>query len=338
MSPDYDAGAPGMAGRRTGGGFMGSPYAAKPAGHAFMLGLPFDTGTHAFRVGARQGPTHVRACSALIRRFHAEFNDADPLSLLDFVDCGDVDVTPSLIAPAFERIESVLSALLAAAPSAVAYTVGGDGSVSLPQLRAVARRHPDLVVIHFDAHTDCVPPPAPGVHHSGTQFRYAATEGLVDPRASFHLGIRGSAPARAMVTHAEELGYRCITTKAMLETGLTRLMTTVRDTVGQRPVYVCFDMDVLDPSCSPGVASPSWGGLLAREALQLVRELRGMNVVHFDLNTVSPPHDVQGLTGSLAAALLYEAMTLQGMRLTSSPNRADAVPQVQQGQPDRLWP
>lgn len=326
MYADDNTGAPCVAGLRMGGGFMGSPYADMPVGRAFLLGLPFDTGTHAFRVGARQGPAHVRACSSLIRRFHTEFDDADPLSLLEFVDCGDVDVTPSLIAPAFERIEAALSELLGATPGTVAYTVGGDGSVSLPQLRAVARRHPDLVVVHFDAHTDCVPPPAPGAHHSGTQFHYAATEGLVDPHVSFHLGIRGTAPARAMVAHAEALGYRCITTQAMLETGLAQVMAMVRDTAGMRPVYVCFDMDVLDPSCSPGVASPSWGGMLAREALQLVRELKGMNIVHFDLNTVSPPHDVQGLTGSLAAALLYEALTLQGLRLTSSPRRAAEYP------------
>ena len=98
---------------------MGSPYADKPVGRGFLLGLPFDTGTHAFRVGARQGPTHVRACSSLIRRFHTEFDDADPLSLLEFVDCGDVDVTPSLIAPAFERIEAELSALRFVVPTTI---------------------------------------------------------------------------------------------------------------------------------------------------------------------------------------------------------------------------
>ena len=283
-----------------------------------MLGLPFDTGTHPFRVGARQGPAHVRACSSLIRRFHTEFGDVDPISTLDFVDCGDVDLTPSQIAPAFEKIEAVMSKLLAAAPGAIAYTVGGDGSVSLPQLRAVARLHPNLAVVHLDAHTDCVSPPVPGVHHSGTQFHYAATEGLVDARASFHLGVRGSAPAAFMVENAQRLGYHCVTTAEMFETGLATVMAHVRETVGQRPVYVCLDMDVLDPSCSPGVASPAWGGILAREAIQLIRELKGLNVVHFDLNTVSPPHDVQGMSGSLAAALLYEMLTLQALSMPTS--------------------
>lgn len=301
--------------RRMPAGFMGVPYSDTPVGPGFVLGMPFDTGTHRFRVGSRQGPAHIRACSELIRRFHTEFGDVDPLEVLELVDCGDVDLTPSQIESAFDRIETTLFQLLQARPGSVAYTLGGDGSVSLPQMRALGRLHPGLVAVHFDAHTDCVEPPSPGVHHSGTQFHYAAIEGCIDATRSFHLGIRGTSPFAGMVRHATDLGYRSLTTDDLLRRGVAEVMEEVGECTGDRPVYVCFDMDVLDPSCAPGVASPAWGGLLAREAIEAIRGLRGLRIVHVDLNTVSPAHDARGLTGSLAAALTYEMMAMQALSL-----------------------
>jgi agmatinase len=182
--------------------------------------------------------------------------------------------------------------------------------VSLPQLRAMSRLHKDLVAVHFDAHTDAITPPAPGVHHSGTQFHYAATEGLIEPARSFHIGLRGTVPQAGSFAHASSLGYPLVTLDELLRRGFAEVAAELRHAVGERPVYLCWDMDVLDPSCAPGVAAPSWGGLSAREAIGLLRQLRGLRIVHVDFNTVSPPHDHEGMTASLAAALMVEAMLL----------------------------
>lgn len=290
-------------------GFMGVPWVSKPGdARAFVLGIPFDCGIHPTRVGARQGPAHIRAQSSLIRRYHPEFDDLDPCTALGLVDCGDIDLVPSHIEESFAKIEAVLARLIQ--DGAMAYTLGGDGAVTLPQLRSVAKRHPDLVVVHFDAHTDTTPPPAPGVHNTGTQFHYAAVEKLVDTTASFHIGMRGTLPFSSTFTHPEKLGYRVISQDSLLTRGFRDVADEVRAAVQSRPVYLCWDMDILDPSCAPGVAAPSWGGLSAREAIALIRMLAGLNLVHVDINTISPPHDVMGMTGSLAAALLYEFLLL----------------------------
>lgn len=297
-------------GLRRGAGFMGVPWVSQPGDAlAFVLGVPFDCGMHPSRVGARQGPAHIRAQSSLIRRYHPEHEDIDPCTALNLVDCGDIDVVPSQIEPSFEKIEAVLSRLTQ--DGVIAYTLGGDGAVTLPQLRSLAKRYADLVVVHFDAHTDTTPPPAPGVHNTGTQFHYAAVEQLIDTASSFHIGMRGTLPFRDTFTHSRRLGYNIVSQDDLLARGFRDVMAEVSAIIRNRPVYLCWDMDILDPSCAPGVAAPSWGGLSAREAITLIRMLEGLNLVHVDLNTVSPPHDPTGMTGSLAAALLYELLMVK---------------------------
>ncbi|MBA2965222.1 MULTISPECIES: arginase family protein [Ramlibacter] len=290
--------------------FMGLPFAPDAQGaRAFVCGVPFDCGTHPTRVGARQGPAHVRRHSTTVRPFHPERGDTDWRQALGAVDVGDIAVVPSQIEVSFAAIERVMTRLQEA-PGAVPFTIGGDGSVSLPLMRAAAARHPGLVALHFDAHTDCMAPPAPGLHNTGTQFWYAATEGRIDPARSWHIGMRGTLAVAGSFTTPQELGFRMLPLAQLLERGLRAAMAEVRASVGDAPVYLCWDMDVIDPAFAPGVAAPSWGGLSAREALELLQLLQGLNIVHVDINTVSPPHDPTGAAGSLAAQLLYEAMGL----------------------------
>ena len=293
---------------------FGAPAAAKAAGaRAAVLGMPFDCGTHAFRVGARDGPTGIRLASRLIRTYMPDTADFDPVKRLNLVDLGDVDLTPGRIDDAFRRIEAAMDGLLA--DGAIPVTMGGDGSVSLPQMRALAKRHPGLVALHIDSHTDAYPYRPDDRYNAGTQFTHAAEEKLIDVGRSLQVGLRGPTSVPAIYNFARKLGYPLIPFDELMRRGIPDVASEIQRVMSGRPVYLCFDMDVFDPSCAPGVATPVWGGLLAREGLQLIRALSGLDIVAIDVNTVSPPHDVGGLTAGLAAHVVYEALVLVCRRL-----------------------
>ena len=170
--------------------FMGVPAGLPgPGCQAAVLGVPFDCGTHPFHIGARQGPTEVRRQSRLIRRYHPMLADLDVLTLMGVVDCGNVVLTPGRIEDALPRIEAAAGRVLEA--GAVPVGIGGDGSVSLPLMRAAARRHPGLVALHIDSHTDAYPYTPEDRFNASTQFTLAAEEGLVDASRSWHVGVRG---------------------------------------------------------------------------------------------------------------------------------------------------
>lgn len=289
--------------------FMGVPYAHDLEGaRAAILGIPFDCGVHPFRIGSRQGPQSIREQSRLMRPYNPELSDYSPMQRLGLVDCGDVRLTPSRIEDAFQRIEAAAGRILAC--GAVPITMGGDGSVSYPQLRAAASRHPGLTVVHLDSHTDTTPPTTESPHNAGTQFHRAATECLIDTAASFHIGLRGTTYLPNGFPRTKALGYRLVTCNQLLARGIADVLRELHETLRDRPVYLCVDMDVFDPSCAPGVAAPSWGGLSAREGIDFLRGLAGLDIVVADVNTVSPPHDHKGMTAFLAAALIYEIQVL----------------------------
>ena len=293
--------------------FMGVPYDPEPqqAGAA-ILGCPFDCGTHAFRIGARQGPQAIREQSALVRRYQSEFADYDALDALGVVDCGDVQLTPSRAEEAFARIEEAAWRIVAS--GAVPVGFGGDGSVSLPLVRAAARAHNDMAVLHFDSHTDAYPVNSEHPYDAATQFTHAALEQRIRPSASYHVGLRGTTTRPGVYTHGRSLGFNLITMDEFVRRGPDDIVATLRDALGDRPVYLSWDMDVFDPSCAPGVCTPAWGGFNAREGLDLLRRLGDFNIVAADVNTVSPPHDTNGMTAFLAAALSYEILLLIAAR------------------------
>jgi agmatinase len=289
--------------------FMGVPYGRPgPGTLAAIIGLPFDCGTHAFRVGARGGPDAVRWQSPLIRRFNPTHADFDPLTALGVVDCGNVRLTPGRILDAFDRIEQAVSRVVAA--GAVPVTIGGDGSVTVPVMRAVARRHKSLVALHIDSHTDAYAYQPADKYNAATQFTHVAEEGLLDAASSWHVGIRGTTFAQGVLEGTARLGYRSVSLDELLRGGLGQRMAEFRDQAAGRPVYICFDMDVFDPSCAPGVCSPSWGGLSAREGIDLIRTLTGLNIVAVDVATVSPPQDVKHMAAHLCAHVVYEMLVL----------------------------
>lgn len=307
---DQQAGAPTLKDLCSGPNtFMGVPYATEiGAAHAAVLGIPFDVGIHAFRVGARQGPASIREQSRLMRHWNPEFADFQVAERLGLIDVGDVKLVPSKVHHAFAQIEAAVGLIVDG--GAVPITMGADGSISLPVIRAVGRRYRGMAVLHIDSHTDCALPPGPDEHNAGTQFHYAAVEELVDTTASWHVGIRGTVFRPGGFTHTYELGYNVITMNQLMKRGIPAVMSELRARLEGRPVYLCLDMDAFDPSCAPGVCAPSWGGLSAREGIDMFRRLHGLDIVAIDVNTVSPPHDVNGMAAFLAANMMFEGMML----------------------------
>jgi agmatinase len=294
---------------QTGGGFMGVPWATSAEGaRAAILGVPFDCGTHPSRIGAREGPRAIREQSKLVRAFESEVADYDIRAALRLVDCGDVALTPSRILEAFERIEEAAARVIAAGATPVGF--GGDGSISLPLVRAAARRWPELCVLHVDSHTDChqVNPAHP--FDSATQFSHTALEQRISASASYHVGIRGSTYRSGVLEHTRALGYNVITMRDYMRRGEADVLAELQRAMAGRPVYLSWDMDVFDPSVAPGVCTPTWGGFTAREGLQFLRGLAGLDIVALDINTVSPAQDVNGLAAHLAAYLAYECLLL----------------------------
>jgi guanidinobutyrase len=266
---------------------------------AAVLGIPFDCGTHPHRIGARLGPASIREQSTNLRRFDPRTN-VDVVERLGLVDCGDVAVTPGLVEPSFGAIEAALACIFGR--GAIAVTMGGDGAVTLPQVRALARHMSGLCVVHIDAHTDAYPIDG---YNTATTFRHAAQEGLIDVGRSFHIGMRGSTLVPHVYEFCRELGYQLITMHDLRETGLGPVAARVIECIGDRPVYLCFDMDFFDPSAAPGVCTPTWGGCAAHEGIAFVEMLNALDMRVLDVNTVSPPHDTASMTAFLAATVMW---------------------------------
>ena len=289
--------------------FMGVPRSDGPPGSgAAVLGIPFDCGTHPLRIGSRYGPHAIREQSNLLRPYQPPHADFDPLARLTLVDCGNVDVTPGNPGKSFSNIEEAVGRI--ADNGAIPLTMGGDGSVTLPQLRALHGVYPKLAVLHLDAHTDTGPGSEPGEISTSTTFTRAAEEGLVDLEHSIHLGARGTQRRHGAFEFAETCGYEVISGEDLFSRGISDVVDHVRHRLSGRPLYLCFDMDFFDPSCAPGVCQPEWGGPSAREILGIVQGLSGLDFVAFDVNTVSPPHDVGGMTALLAARVMLECLVL----------------------------
>jgi guanidinobutyrase len=266
---------------------------------AAIVGVPFDCGTHPNRIGSRMGPASIREQSTHLRRYDPRSN-ADVVGGLGLVDCGDVPVTAGLIEESFAAIENAIGEIVGA--NVVAVTMGGDGAVTLPQVRALARHKPGLCIVHVDAHTDAYPIQG---YNTATSFRHMAQEGLIDAPRSFQIGMRGPTLVPGVYEFCRELGYGLITMQELRQRGYDAVARQVIETIGDRPVYLCFDMDFFDPSVAPGVCTPTWGGCQAHEGLAFLDMLAPLDSRILDVNTVSPPHDAGGMTAFLAGTVMW---------------------------------
>jgi agmatinase len=284
---------------------MRLPYQTDLAGvDVALLGVPFDSGT-SYRSGARLGPREIRSQSSLIRPY-SYFQRVSPFERLTIVDAGDVDAPPVGIEPAYAAIESAVQRILAA--GVVPIVVGGDHSISLPVLRAIARQHGPVALVQFDAHIDTWDDYFGGKYFHGSPFRRAIEERLIAPAQYVQVGIRGP-----MYNEEEDFGFQrthgvtTIDIGQVKKEGVEAVMGKVRQIVAGRPLYVTFDIDSVDPAFAPGTGTPEVGGLTSYEAQELVRGLAGLPLVGCDVVEVAPQFDGPGqITALLAANLMFE--------------------------------
>jgi agmatinase len=288
-----------------------SPLALPAGARAVFLGVPSDAGA-TYQPGAQFGPFHVRRVSALVQGWHRALG-VDPFMATGAVDGGNVAFPP------FDR-EAGRAAIqrnvaLALRHGATPFLVGGDHSLTHPALRAIAERHGPVALVHVDAHLDTSGPEVWGDdHHHGTPIRHAIEEGLVAPGRLWQIGIRGPWGAESDGELAAEHGGRIVDPDELARRGPGHVAAEIRETVGDRPVYLSFDVDAVDPAFAPGTCTPVPGGLQAREALALVRALAGVRLVGMDLVEVAPALDHADLTVHLAAHLLFEGLSLAAVR------------------------
>jgi guanidinopropionase len=270
-----------------------------------MVGVPFDGGV-TNRPGARHGPREVRNHSSLIRRF-SQATGHNPFEAAHIVDAGDVHIEhPYNLLEAHTDIENAFHAWRAAGLRTL--TVGGDHSVSLPILRAVAKHRGPLALVHIDAHCDTGDDYAGSRFHHGSPFRRAAEEGLIDPKRTVQIGIRSTLSAADQWQFSYDSGMRVIKIEEIYKRGLDAAIAEARRVVGDSPCYVTFDIDSVDPAFAPGTGTPEIGGLTSLEALLLVRGLSGLNVISADLVEVAPAYDPTNNTAFLAANVMFELL------------------------------
>lgn len=272
--------------------------------------MPHDGGT-TYVPGARLAPYHVRRVSALVQGHHP-VHGFDVFARLRVVDGGNV------VFPPFDReamrgaVEAEVARLTAANVAPV--VVGGDHSITLPILRALAGRHGPLSIVHLDAHLDVSGPETWGdAFHHGTPLRHAITEGLVAPGQLFQIGIRGPRGGADDDAVVRAHGHTVITADDVDARGAARVCGELRERIGRRPVYVTCDIDAIDPAFAPGTGTPVPGGLTAREALGLVRGLAGLAVCGGDLVEFCPPLDHADITAHLSAYLVWELLAVMGV-------------------------
>ncbi|MFL6144176.1 MAG: agmatinase [Labedaea sp.] len=271
-----------------------------------LLGVPFDSGV-TYRPGARFGPAAIRAGAKLLRPYHPELG-VYPWLTHQVADAGDAGVSPFDLPLAVSQIEAAARATLGRAGRLV--TLGGDHTVALPVLRAMHERHGPVALVHFDAHPDTWDSALGARFTHATPFRRAAEEGLLAPDAAMHIGLRGSVYSPGDLVADRALGFAAISTAEVARFGVDQTIDRARERVGELPVYVSVDIDVLDPAHAPGTGTPEPGGLTTRELQLILRGLDGLNLIGADVVEVAPPYDHAELTALAAANLIYEFLGL----------------------------
>ena len=288
--------------------FMRLPVATPEEVDIALVGVPFDGGT-TNRPGTRHGPREVRNQSSIVRRVH-HATGVSPFDLVRVGDCGDAPINPLNLDETLESLAGYYAGVRRA--GAAPLTVGGDHLITLPILRGLVAdgllTDGPVGLIHFDAHSDTYDSFFGNRYNHGTPFRRAVEEGLLDPKRMVQIGLRGAISDAANYDFAKAAGIRMIFIEEFVERGAKDVMEEARSIVGDRPTYLTFDIDVLDPCFAPGTGTPEIGGLTTREAQAMIRMARGLNLIGVDLVEVSPPFDPSGGTAITAATLMFELL------------------------------
>ena len=271
-----------------------------------IIGVPWDGGT-TNRPGARHGPRQLRDLSTMIRATHP-LSKISPFNLVNCADMGDCSINPADLDDTMERVRKFYADVKIR--GIVPMTAGGDHLVSLPVLRGLASDAP-VGMVHFDAHTDLFDSYFDGFRYThGTPFRRAIEEGLLDPKRVVQIGIRGTMYDGEDIAWGRAQGVTIITMDACMERGLDDVMAEARQIVGDKPTYVSFDIDCLDPAFAPGTGTPEIGGFTTREAQMMLRQLEGLNLIGADMVEVSPPFDNSGNTAWVGVSIMFELLCM----------------------------
>ena len=272
-----------------------------------IVGAPFDTGG-TYRVGARFGPVGIRDQSMMLRPYNPEL-DVVIFEHCSCVDYGDIASAPGYLPESHQMITESASKILTH-NGVTPIFLGGDHSVSLPLLRAVAQKHGSVALVHFDSHSDLWHSYFGGKDTHGTPFRRALEEGLIDPARSSQIGLRGSGYDKEDATMTNTAGLLMVSGPQLHCQGIAKTLEQVLARVGDGPAYLTFDIDFVDPAYAPGTGTPEVGGFTSAQCQQLVRGLTGINFVAYDLVEVMPSYDPANITTLLAANIVHEFMSL----------------------------
>jgi agmatinase len=276
-----------------------------------VLGIPFDSGT-SYRPGARFGPQAIRQASRHLRtNFHPQY-DTEPFKTIQVADAGDVACNPYNIEEAIAQIEQTADELYRQTPSIL--SLGGDHTIAVPLLRSINKVVGQVALVHFDAHLDTWDTYFGAPYTHGTPFRRAAEEKLFLDDASMHVGIRGPLYSRDDLARDAELGFKVVHCDELQEHGVDHVVKRIRDRVGDHPLYLSIDIDVLDPAHAPGTGTPEIAGISSRELVGILRGLQGLNLVAGDVVEVAPAYDHAEITALAAATIAFEMINLIACR------------------------
>ncbi|XP_054719229.1 guanidinobutyrase-like [Uloborus diversus] len=271
-----------------------------------IIGIPMDIGT-SNRPGTRFGPRQIRTESSLLRACNATTGD-QPFSKLQIADLGDIPFTMYDIKQAMKDIKAFTSKVLA--QNCTPVTMGGDHTITYPLLQAMKEKYGPIGLVHVDAHADCSDTMMDCKIAHGTPFRRAVEEGLLDCSRVVQIGLRGTTYATNEYQWGKDQGFRIVLAEECWHGTLVPLMDDVRKQMGTSPVYVSLDIDALDPSFAPGTGTPEIAGLTTIQMLEIIRGLKGLNLIGGDLVEVSPPYDTTGNTALTAANMLFELICI----------------------------
>lgn len=271
-----------------------------------IVGIPFDTAC-SYRTGGRFGPSAIRSISAMIKPNNVLLG-VNVLEGLTGADYGDVNVTPGYIHPTYEAIEKELQPIVDA--GIIPICLGGDHSITLGEMRAVAKKYGPLSMIHFDSHSDLCDEVFDQRYNHGTPFRRALEEGLIDASRSIQVGMRGSLYDPNEHQMAADLGFQLIPAHKIREMGFDALIQAIIERVKDHPVFLTFDIDFVDPAYAPGTGTPEVGGFTSWETLSVLRALKNLNFVAFDVVEVLPAFDSGEVTSYMAANICFEFISM----------------------------
>ena len=272
-----------------------------------IIGIPFDAGT-SYRPGARFGPQAIRQASRHLRTQYHPSYDTEPFIELQVADAGDITCNPFNILESVEQIQTAASEIMGNVKNII--SLGGDHTIALPLLRAVNHHFGPVALVHFDAHLDTWDTYFGAPYTHGTPFRRAAEEKLFLDHASMHVGIRGPLYSRNDLLNDEELGFKVVHCDEFQTEGVEHVIRRIKERVGNNPIYLSIDIDVLDPAHAPGTGTPEIAGMSSRELLNVLRGLAGLNIISADVVEVAPAYDQAELTSLAAATLVYEIINL----------------------------